>query len=79
MGNMMPDIVTALLAKELTALPAISSKPTNNELTRIRATLAPVFLTIPYKENAVAHNSIGFVMCPVAYRTKYGVAFAIPL
>ena len=54
-------------------------KPTDDDLTRLRETLTPLLLDIPYDALEGKPNLWGIIADKAAYLTKYGSAFVIPV
>ena len=75
---MTPEEIVEKFAHSLGNFEGIERQPSNSDLTRLRETVAPLLLQIPYDETGAVHNLIGLIRTETAYVARYGEAFPEP-
>ena len=56
----------------------ITEQPSDTYLTRLRESVAPLLLQIPYDKTGGKHNLFGLIWSKLAYVARYGEAFPEP-
>ena len=75
---MTPKGIVAKFADTLEKFELIDSQPSDTDLMRIRAVVAPLLLQIPYDEMGGTHNLVGLFRTVAAHTTHYGAESAKP-
>ena len=75
---MTPEEVLSFLKEAADAFTAISGKPANNDLTRVKKLIYPLLLSVPYDQVEVKHNLCGIITPTASYSKTYGSPFPIP-
>ena len=75
---MTPYEIVAKFATAINHFETIIDQPSDTDLTRIRESVAPFLLQIPYDETGGKHNLIGIIRPKTAYVKRYGEAFPEP-
>ena len=70
--------VTLFLKEAAEIFPTINRKPTNNNITTIIKTLAPIIIVIKYDPTENTHKLWGVITADRAYNSEYGVSLATP-
>ena len=75
---MTPDEIVTKFAMAIDHFKPITDQPSDTNLTRLRETVAPLLLQIPYDKTRGEHNLIGIIRLKTAYVKRYGEAFPEP-
>ena len=75
---MTPEEIVVELAQSLNNFDPIVRQPSDSDFTRLRETVAPLLLHIPYDKMGAVHNLIGPIWTENAYVTCYGKVFLKP-
>jgi hypothetical protein len=75
---MTPEEIVAKFAEAKDNFEPIQGQPGDVDLKRIRETLSPLLLQIPFDEMEGKDNLVGLIQPTAAYKRKYGRAFVIP-
>ena len=75
---MTPEEIVAKFATALDNFEPIMEQPSDTDLTRLRETVAPLLLQIPYDKTGGKHNFVGLIRSKLAYVARYGEAFPEP-
>ena len=70
--------IVAKFAHSLNNFKPIDGQPSDSDLTRIRETIAPLLLQIPYDKTGAIHNLVGLICPEAAYVARYDAAFPTP-
>ena len=75
---MTPEEVLLLPKEAADAFAAISGKPADNDLTRVKKVIYPLLLSVPYGQAEGIHNLHGIITPETTYEKTYGSPFPIP-
>ena len=75
---MSPEEIVAKFVEAADLFEPISGQPSDVEITRIRETLTPILLQIPYDDAEARDNLVGLILGDAKYSAKYGQEFKPP-